>query len=357
MNAPRSKAPTAARREHAVHPGTRVVVTGASAGAGRAIALRFGAAGCRVGLIARDSERLAQLRHEIEAAGGAALELRCDVADAAAVDEARDRVVATWSGIDVWVNAAMATVVAPIAHMRADEYRRVTEVTYLGVVNGTLAALHAMRAAGAGCIVQAGSALAYRAIPLQSAYCAAKFAVRGFTDALRCELHHEGSPIRLSMVQLPGMNTPQFDWARNKFARRLRPVGTVYNPEVAADAVLRAVESDASELWVGVSTVKAIVGQMLVPRWLDSLMARTAWEPQLDDTLEPAHRADNLLQTVPGDYGTHGRFVAEENDRALIIEPHRARVALSWALAAAALLAWGRRRSSPYARRGQKVAR
>jgi short-subunit dehydrogenase len=227
--------------------GSRVVITGASAGAGRAIALRFAAAGCKVALIARDADRLRDLRREIQAAGGAeALDLPCDVAHAPAVDEVRDRIVTAWSGIDIWVNAAMATVVAPISKMSADEYRRVTEVTYLGTVNGTIAALQPMRSAGTGRIVQVGSALAYRAIPLQSAYCAAKFAVRGFTDALRSELRHEGSRIRVSMVQLPGMNTPQFDWARNKLTRKFRPVGTVYSPEVAADAVLRAVESGAT---------------------------------------------------------------------------------------------------------------
>jgi short-subunit dehydrogenase len=319
--------------------GSRVVVTGASAGAGRAIALRFARVGCKVALIARDADRLRDLRREIQSAGAEALDLPCDVADAPAVDAARDRIVEAWSGIDIWVNAAMATVVAPISQMSADEYRRVTAVTYLGTVNGTIAALQPMRSAGTGCIVQAGSALAYRAIPLQSAYCAAKFAVRGYTDALRSELRHEGSRIRVSMVQLPGMNTPQFDWARNKLPRKFRPVGRVYSPEVAADAVLRAVESGAAELWVGTSSIQAIVGQLLAPRWLDRVMARKAWEPQLDDALEPAGRADNLMHAVPGAYGTHGRFGAEEKARALTVDPGRARVALSWGLGAAAVLA------------------
>jgi len=312
----------------------RIVVTGCSAGAGRAIAERFGAAGWRVALLARNRARLDDVARNIERHGGEALALPTDVADADAVWRARDAVVAAWHGIDVWVNCAMATVVAPIARMTSAEYRRVTEVTYLGCVNGTLAALEVMRAAGAGRIVQVGSALAYRSIPLQSAYCAAKAAVRGFTDALRSELRHEGRTIGLTMIQLPGMNTPQFDWARNKFDRKYRPVGTVYRPEVAADAVWRAATAPRAprELWVGASAVKAIVGQLAAPRLLDGMLARSAWDGQISDTPETPGRADNLYETVPGDYGIDGRFGAEARARAWTIDPHRARLGVTAAL-------------------------
>jgi NAD(P)-dependent dehydrogenase (short-subunit alcohol dehydrogenase family) len=312
----------------------RVVVTGCSAGAGRAIAERFGAAGWRVALLARDRARLDHVARRIRTSGGEALMLPTDVSDADALDRARDAVVGAWQGIDVWVNCAMATVVAPIAHMTSAEYRRVTEVTYLGCVNGTLAALKVMRAAGAGRIVQVGSALAYRSIPLQSAYCAAKAAVRGFTDALRSELRHERSAIGLTMIQLPGMNTPQFDWARNKFDRKYRPVGTVYRPEVAADAVWRAATARRAprELWVGASAIEAIAGQLAAPWLLDRKLAHSAWEGQISDEPETPGRADNLFETVPGDYGIDGRFGAEAKPRAWTIDPQRARLGVAAAM-------------------------
>lgn len=315
----------------------RVVVTGASAGAGRAIALRFGAAGCRVGLLARDPDRLHALRQEIEAAGGEALVLPTDVADARAVDAARDRVMEAWHGIDIWINCAMVTVVAPIAQMKAAEYRRVTEVTYLGCVHGTLAALEAMRPVDRGLIIQVGSALAYRAIPLQSAYCAAKFAVRGFTDSLRTELRHARSGIRVSMLQMPAMNTPQFEWARNKLGRKLKPVGHIYSPEVAADAVFRAADGGSRELWVGASAVQAIIGQMVAPRFLDRLLARKGWDGQLDKAPEEQGRADNLFDTVPGEFGARGRFSARSDGRALLFDPNHGRIGLLLAMATVAL--------------------
>jgi NAD(P)-dependent dehydrogenase (short-subunit alcohol dehydrogenase family) len=232
----------------------------------------------------------------------------------------------------------MATVVSPIARMTSEEYRRVTEVTYLGAVNGTLAALEVMRAANAGRVVQVGSALAYRSIPLQSAYCAAKAALRGFTDALRTELRHQGSAIGLTMIQLPGMNTPQFDWARNKFDRKYRPVGTVYRPVVAADAVWRALPASRApaELWVGASAIKAIAGQLALPRVLDRVLARSAWEGQISDVPETPGRKDNLYETVPGPYGIDGRFGAEAKPRAFMLDPTPARALLA---GAAALLA------------------
>jgi short-subunit dehydrogenase len=326
-----------------------VVVTGASAGAGRAIARLFAQRGDAVALIARGRDRLEAARREIVDAGGAALALPADVADFAALEEARDRAVAAFGRIDVWVNCAMATVVSPISRMRAEEYRRVTEVTYLGYVHGTLLALDVMRPRNAGVIVQVGSALAYRAIPLQSAYCAAKFAVRGFTDALRTELVHERSRVRVTMVQMPALNTPQFEWARNKFADKYRPVGTVYQPEVAARAVWRAASEHPRELWVGWSSIRTILGQLLAPALLDRMAARAAWEPQLTDAPEPIGRLDNLDAPVPGPYGAHGRFDDIARDAAIAVAPGRMRMVLV-ALGAVGGLAWALR--AERARRG-----
>jgi len=310
-----------------------VVVTGASAGAGRAIARYFAERGWRVGLLARNTARLNDAAREITTAGTSAMVLTVDTADAAAVTSARDAVLDRWGSIDVWVNAAMVTVVSPITRMTPEEYRRVTDVTYLGYVHGTLAALETMRARNRGTIVQVGSALAYRAIPLQSAYCAAKFAVRGFTDALRSELLHERSRVRVTMVQMPGMNTPQFDWARNKFAMKYQPVGKVFQPEIAARAVYRAAVRRPRELWVGGSTVQAIVGTMLAPGWMDRILARKAWNGQITDVPEIPHRPDNLEASVDGPYGAHGRFDARAHRDGVLLDPSHARIALVAALA------------------------
>jgi NAD(P)-dependent dehydrogenase (short-subunit alcohol dehydrogenase family) len=229
----------------------RVVITGASAGVGRATAVTFARRGWAVALLARGREGLEGARREVEEAGGEAFVFSADVADPESVNDAADQVVAAWGGIDVWVNNAMATVFAPVEKTTPAEFKRVTEVTYLGQVNGTLAALRHMRRQSGDTIVQVGSALAYRSIPLQSAYCAAKAAVRGFTDALRSELIHEESPIRITMVHLPAVNTPQFDWARSRLPRRLQPVPPIYDPEVAAEAVYRAAQRAPRELWIG----------------------------------------------------------------------------------------------------------
>jgi short-subunit dehydrogenase len=321
-----------------------VVVTGAGAGAARAIALRFAREGWRVGLIARSEDRLAAAARDVEAAGGEALVLPLDVADFLAVKAARDQVLDAWGRLDAWVNAAMATVVAPVAEMSAEEYRRVTEVTYLGCVHGTLAALETMRARHRGAIVQVGSALAYRAIPLQSAYCACKFAIRGFTDALRAELIHERSAITLTMLQMPGMNTPQFDWARNKLATEYQPVGEVFDPAVAGDAAWRAMREGARELWVGGSAIQAIAGQLVAPALLDRYIGKTGWDGQVTDIPNP-HASDNLFAPAPGERGVRGRFGARAKPRALILDPVRARRAIGLgALAALGLAAAARRR-------------
>src|SRR5688572_24454106 len=239
-------------------PSRTVVVTGASAGVGRAIAAVFAGAGDKVALLARSQEGLASIKQEIENAGGTAQIYVLDVADAGAMFEAADAIAGSWGPIDIWINNAMATMYAPISAMSPEEFKRVTEVTYLGYVYGTMAALKHMRAQNRGTIVQIGSALAYRAIPLQSAYCGGKFAVRAFTDALRSELEHDGSAIRLTMVQLPAVNTPQFDWARNRMGRRAQPIAPIFQPEAIARHVMQMATSLPREAWIGWPTVKII---------------------------------------------------------------------------------------------------
>jgi short-subunit dehydrogenase len=300
---------------------TTVVVTGASAGVGRAVALEFARQGCNVALMARGVERLESAAREARAFGVEALSVPADVADADIMDAAAERVEDELGPIDVWVNNAMVTIYAPAHAIRSDEYRRVTEVTYLGQVHGTLAALRRMRRRDRGTIVQVGLALSYRAIPLQSAYCAAKFAVRGFTDSLRSELAHEGSRVRLTMVQLPAVNTPQFDWARSRMAERARPLPPVFQPEAVAPEIVRAAREAPRELWIGHSTLKAIVGAMLLPETGDRMLSREAYSGQL--TTEPlaAVHLDNLFSPPPGDPGTRGRFGDGAHTRAAGFAP------------------------------------
>ena len=285
-----------------------VVVTGASAGVGRATAVAFGRAGERVGLIARGRDGLEGARRDVEAAGGEALVVPADVADADAVERAAEAVEDSFGPIDVWVNNAMVAVFSPLARMTAEEYRRVTEVTYLGYVWGTMAALRRMRPRNRGVVVQVGSALAYRAIPLQSAYCGAKHAIEGFTQSVRCELRHEGSDVRLTLVELPALNTPQFDWGRNRMSRRPRPIPPIYQPEVAAEAIVAAVRKPRREVLVGAPTVLATLSERLAPGLGDAYLARTGVDAQqTDDPAEPSS-PDNLFEPVPGDAGAHGRF-------------------------------------------------
>ena len=285
-----------------------VVVTGASAGIGRATARAFGARGASVGLIARGRDGLQGARREIEAAGGRALVVPADVADAEQVEAAADQVEAAFGPIDVWVNNAMVTVFGPVHALTAAEVRRVTEVSYLGTVHGTMAALRRMRPRDRGTIVQIGSALAYRSIPLQAPYCAAKSAVRGFTDALRCELLHDGCAVHLTMVQLSAFNTPQFDSARNHMDREPQPLPPIFQPELAADAIVWAAHQRRREVWVGWPAVEAILGNRVMPGVLDRMLADTAYEGQLSDQPLRPHRGDNLYQALPGDHGARGRF-------------------------------------------------
>ena len=295
--------------------GKVVVVTGASAGIGRATARAFGRAGGHVALLARGRDGLDAARREIEADGARALIVPTDVADAEQVEAAADIVERELGPIDVWINNAMATIFSPVIDITPDEFKRATEVTYLGTVYGTLAALKRMRTRDRGTIVQVGSALAYRAIPLQAPYCAAKFAVRGFTDSLRSELMHDRSRIRLTMVQLCAFNTPQFDWARSHIPTRPQPVPPIFQPEVAADAIVWAAAHPRREVWVGSPTIKTILGQRLAPALLDRLLARLGYTGQITEEPEKPGRPDNLYAPVAGNRGAHGRFDARARDR------------------------------------------
>lgn len=285
-----------------------VVITGASAGVGRAAARAFGRTGASVGLIARDEQRLGAARKEIEDLGGRALVLPADVADARAIEAAAERVERELGPIDVWINNAMTTVFSPFDKITPDEFRRATEVTYLGYVYGTMAALKRMKPRDCGVIVQVGSALAHRSIPLQSAYCGAKHAIVGFTDSLRSELLHDGSNVKLTVVNLPALNTPQFEWSRSRLPRQPQPVPPIFQPEVAADAIVWASQHPRREVNVGFPTEVAILAQKIAPGVADRYLARTGYDSQ--QTSEPVqpYRPDNLFRTVPGDFAAHGRF-------------------------------------------------
>ena len=302
-----------------------VVITGATAGVGRATAEAFAREGAFLGLIARDAEALEQTKAELMQMGAPVAVYACDVADVDAVFAAAAHFERAYGGIDVWVNAAMVTVFSAIKDMSVAEIRRVTEVTYLGFVHGTLAALKYMRPRNNGTIVQVGSALAYRGIPLQSAYCAAKFAIRGFTQSLRTELIHEQSRIRVSMVQLPGINTPQFDWARAHVPQHPQPVAPVFEPEVPARAILRAAREGGAEYWVSRTVAELIIGTMIAPRWIARYLARTAFEGQMTDQPSATDRPDNLTQPVGKYHRTHGSFGRNAKRHAAVFEADRAR--------------------------------
>ncbi|HEY0368664.1 MAG TPA: SDR family oxidoreductase [Chthoniobacterales bacterium] len=287
-----------------------VVVTGASAGLGRAIAQAFAREGARIGLLARGRAGLEGAKRDVEELGGEAIVIPTDVADADAIEAAAAEVEAKFGPIDVWVNNAMASVFSPVKEMKPDEYKRVTDVTYLGFVYGSLAALKRMLPRDRGVIVQVGSALAYRGIPLQSAYCAAKHAIQGFCDSLRCELLHDKSNVRVVMVQMPAMNTPQFDWVKSRLPRKAQPVPPIFQPEVAADAVVYAAHSNRREVYVGGPTVEAIVGNKIAPAFADWYLSRNCFEAQQTEQPENASRPNNLFEPVDDtiDHGTHGRF-------------------------------------------------
>ncbi len=325
-----------------------VVITGASAGHGRAVARGFARQGAKIGLLARGREGLEASKREVESLGGQALVVPTDVSDADQVEAAAQAVEAELGPITVWVNNAMVSVFSPVKTLRPEEIARVTEVTYLGYVYGTMAALRRMLPRDRGVIIQVGSALAYRGIPLQAAYCGAKHAIEGFTESLRTELLHDKSRVRVTMVQMPAMNTTQFSWSKNKMDHNPQPVPPIYEPEVAAHAVIWAARHDRREIDVGGSTVAAILANKIAPGLLDHYLARNGYRSQEAPGPVDRTRPDNLWRPVPGDHGVHGPF----SDRSIRRSPevwttlHRGTIAVLAGLGLAlAGLSAGRRRS------------
>jgi NAD(P)-dependent dehydrogenase (short-subunit alcohol dehydrogenase family) len=323
-----------------------VVITGAGAGVGRATVREFARHGCDVALLSRDPARLEEAATEARSCGVRALPIPTDVADPDAVETAANRVESELGPIDVWINVAMATVFAPVAKLTAAEVRRGTEVTYLGQVHGMMAALRRMTPRNRGTIVNVGSALAYRSVPLQSVYCGAKFAIRGFTDSLRSEILHDKLNISISMVDLPAINTPQFDWSLNKTGHRAQPVPPIFQPEVAARAICHAAFHPRRQSWIGLPTVKAIIANRLAPGLLDRYLARAGYSGQLTGEHTPEDAPNNLFQPVSGPYHAHGRFDDQARDRCWEF-PSRHRNAMWATLMAGVLLGLYR-----FARRG-----
>jgi NAD(P)-dependent dehydrogenase (short-subunit alcohol dehydrogenase family) len=307
-----------------------IVITGASAGVGRATARRFATHGARIGLLARGPGGLEGARRDVEKLGGKALVIPVDVVDADRVEAAAAQVEAELGEIDIWINNAMTSVFSPIKQMTSEEFRRVTEVTYLGYVYGTLAALKRMLPRDRGVIVQVGSALAYRGIPLQAAYCAAKHAVQGFCDSLRSELIHDRSNVKVTMVQLPALNTPQFGWVKSRLPRKAQPVPPIFQPEVAAEAIYFAAYHPQREFYIGAPSVAVITADKFIPGLLDRYLAATGYDSQQHDGAEDPNRPHNLWQPVPGDHGAHGAFDARARSWSpqLWMSEHRSWIAL-----------------------------
>lgn len=314
--------------------GRIAVITGASAGIGRATAVEFGRHGWRVALLARGIDGLQGAKREVEQTGGEAMIVVTDVADHEQVEAAAERVEREWGEIDVWVNDAMATIFCETLSIAPADYKRATEVTYLGAVWGTMAALRRMKSRNKGTIVQVGSALAYRSIPLQAPYCGAKAALRGFTDSLRSELIHDKSSVHLTMVHLSAFNTPQFDWGRTCIRFKPKPLGKIFQPEIAARSIYWAATHRQRELWVGFPAVEAILGTRILPGFLDRKLAHQAYDGQHSDEPLPPGRKDNLYEPVRGDFGAHGRFDAKavSSSAELWLTTHR------WTLVGGAVL-------------------
>ncbi|HEX4075413.1 MAG TPA: SDR family oxidoreductase [Candidatus Acidoferrales bacterium] len=322
-----------------------VVITGASAGLGRAIAREFGKSGAQLALLARGQAGLDAAKREIEAAGGVALTVPTDVSDAGAVEAAAAAAEREFGTIDIWINNAMVSVFSPVKDTKPEEFKRVTDVTYLGVVNGTLAALRRMLPRNEGKIVQVGSALAYRSIPLQAAYCAAKHAIVGFTDSLRCELIHDRSSVGLTVVHMPALNTPQFNWVKSRLRHRAQPVPPIFEPEVGARAIFWAAHHDRAEIFVGGSTVEAIVGNKIAPRLLDKYLGRTGYKAQQTSESEDPDRRSNLWTSMDADrdHGARGRFNGRSRNFSVQVwaDLHRPWIALGIGVSAVALgLLW-----------------
>jgi NAD(P)-dependent dehydrogenase (short-subunit alcohol dehydrogenase family) len=291
--------------------GKIVVVTGASAGLGKAIALGFARQGAHVALISRNQKRLERVKQEVESFDVKALACPLDVADANAVEDAAGRIEETLGPIDIWVNNAMVSIISLVRKIEPAEFKRVTEVNYLGTVYGTQAALKRMQKRDRGVILQIGSVLAYRGIPLQAPYCASKHAIQGFLDSLRAELLHEGSQVRVSMIQMPALNTPQFDWIKSRMPKKPQPVPPIFQPEVGVEAVLWAAGHECRELNVGFNSSLFILGNKFLPGFGDWYLSRSGLKSQQTDELEDPKRPDNLWNTVDGDFGAHGRFDAQ----------------------------------------------
>ena len=315
-----------------------VVVTGASAGVGRATVEEFAKHGYDVALLARDPDRLERVAAELRSTHGVrTLAIPTDVADAEAVEAAATKAEAELGPIDVWVNVAMATVFAPVSKLTAQEVERGTRVTYLGQVHGMMAALSRMRVRNHGTIVNVGSALAYRSVPLQAIYCGAKAAIRGFTDSLRSEIIHDKLAVHLTTVDLPAVNTPQFDWAMNKMGVKAKPVAPIFEPEVPARAIFFAATHRRREVWVGFPTVKSILANRIAPGLIDKYLASAGYEGQLTNEALPADAPANLFETVPGNYGAHGRFDSQSKLGSWEMFTDRHRTAF-WAAAGVGLL-------------------
>jgi len=317
-----------------------VVITGASAGVGRAIARKLARRGAALGLLARGHEGLDGARREAQAAGAKALTVPTDVSDADAVEAAADHIERQLGPIDVWINNAMVSVFSPILQMEPGEFDRVTAVTYLGAVYGSLAALKRMVPRNHGTIVQVGSALAYRGIPLQSAYCAAKHALQGFTESLRTELLHDGSRIHVTMVQLPALNTPQFDWTRSRMPRQPQPVPPIFQPEVAADAIIWAADQRRREVLVGWPTLEATIGNTVAPGYIDRYLARVGYDSQQTDDPVAPDRPDNLYEPVHRDVGAHGRFDSRARRSSVMLRMLMHQRVLASMAAVGVTLAW-----------------
>ncbi len=317
------------------------VITGGTSGVGRATARHFAKAGpCRIALLSRGEERLAATRKELEDRGAEVLTIPTDVADAGQVENAARQVEEVWGGIDVWINNAMTSVFSFSWDMEPEEFLRVTQVTYLGYVYGTLSALRRMRPVNRGKIVQVGSALAYRGIPLQSAYCAAKHAIVGFTESLQTELMHEKSRIQLSMVHLPAVNTPQFNWVKSRMPRESQPVPPIYQPEVPAQAIHWASHHRRFEMLVGASTYMAVIGNKISPALAARYLARTGVSSQMTEAPQKDGSPENLWQPAPGDFGCHGDFDAQSRRSSPLLWVSMHRRQLSMALAGGLLGVW-----------------
>jgi NAD(P)-dependent dehydrogenase (short-subunit alcohol dehydrogenase family) len=330
--------------------GQVVVVTGATGGIGRAVARAYGARRAKVALLARGEKGLAGAARDVEAAGGSALAIPTDVADPDQVEAAAAEVEQTLGPIDIWVNVAFTSVFAPFSNIAPAEFRRVTEVNYLGYVYGTMSALRRMKPRNRGVIVQVGSALAYRGIPLQSAYCGSKHAIQGFHEAVRCELLHERSRVRVTMVQMPAVNTPQFSWVRSRLPHHAQPVPPIFQPEVAARAVLYAADHPRRrEYWVGASTAATLAANAIAPGLLDRYLARTGYSSQQTDTPRNPEQPENLFtpadDTSGRDFGAHGIFDDQARDRSAQLwasQHHRTLGAAAVAAVGAAALLTGR---------------